>query len=270
MIIISTSRGLFNLHGNFFFHEDEGVCFGLAHSDDILYAGFRGPNETTTTICSFDKDLNFLNKFIIEGCQDVHGIEVFNGSLFVVSTKTNEIFETDLEGQLINIHKNPIDCSHHSPHINTIKKDKDGLLLLSHRDNHNQGSCLYLFDPIQKQSSCLCRSLGDHSHSILSFENDLWICDSLGGTVFKLQGDIKNKQDEIKKLNVFKSDGEYLLRGLEFDNKYIYVGASQKAVNAERHKDCNGYILLINKDDRQNIKTKLIKNCGQVNEILRY
>ena len=169
MIIVSTSRGLFNLDGNFFFHEDEGVSFGLAKSEDTLYAAFRSPNETTTTICSFDRHLNNLNKFIIEGCEDVHGIEILDESLYVVSTRTNQIFETSLDGEIVKVHKNTVECSFHSPHINTIKKNKDKLLLLSHRDDKNEGSCLYSFDPKKEESFCLCRSLGDHSHSILKY-----------------------------------------------------------------------------------------------------
>ena len=151
-----------------------------------------------------------------------------------------------------------------------IKKNKDKLLLLSHRDDSNEGSCLYSFNPAKEESSCVCRSLGDHSHSILKYEEDIWICDSLGGVIFKLKGDIEDKTQEIRKFNVFKTDGNYLLRGLEFDDNYIYVGASEKASNAERHKGCDGYVLKIDKNDKHNIKTKLIKNCGQINEILRY
>ena len=109
MIIVSTSRGLFNLEGNFFFHEDEGVSFGLAKSEDILYAAFRSPNETTTTICSFDKNLNNISKFTIEGCEDVHGIDILDQSLYVVSTRTNQFFETTLYGKIVNIHKNIIE-----------------------------------------------------------------------------------------------------------------------------------------------------------------
>ena len=88
--------------------------------------------------------------------------------------------------------------------------------------------------------------------------------------VFKLEGDIEDHKQEIKKFNVFKTDGSYLIRGLEFDDKYIYVGASEKASNAERHKGCDGYVLKIDKNDKHSIKSKLIKNCGQINEILRY
>ena len=270
MIIISTSRGLFNLEGNFFFYEDEGVSFGLAKSEGTLYAAFRSPNETTTTICGFDKNLNNISKFTIEGCEDVHGIEILDQSLYAVSTRTNQIFETTLDGKIVKVHKNAVECSYHSPHINTIKKNKDKLLLLSHRDDSNEGSCLYSFNPAKEESSCVCRSLGDHSHSILKYEEDIWICDSLGGVIFKLKGDIEDKTQEIRKFNVFKTDGSYLLSGLEFDDNYIYVGASEKASNAERHKGCDGYVLKIDKNDKHNIKTKLIENCGQINEILRY
>ena len=129
---------------------------------------------------------------------------------------------------------------------------------------------MYSFDPIKSESHCLCRSLGDHSHSILSYEDDLWICDSLGGMVFKLKGNIKDEKQEVRKVNVFKSDGAYLIRGLEFDENYVYVGASEKASNAERHQGCKGYILLIDINNHNKIKTICLKNCGQINEILRY
>ena len=102
MIIISTSRGVFNLEKREFFHECGAVCFGLAKSQSrswelgkgrkMLHAAFRISHDSgwsrDTKICSFDKSLNLVNEFKIQGCEDVHGIEDFDNSIYALSTKT--------------------------------------------------------------------------------------------------------------------------------------------------------------------------------------
>jgi hypothetical protein len=286
MIIISTSRGVFNLEKREFFHECGAVCFGLAKSQSrswelgkgrkMLHAAFRISHDSgwsrDTKICSFDKSLNLVNEFKIQGCEDVHGIEDFDNSIYALSTKTNKIYQTDLSGELLHIYDGIPECDR--SHMNTIKKHGDRLLIVCHRDKYDAESCLYEFNPKTKEITCVSRSLGDHSHSLLYFKDRLWVCDSLNGRVFSV-----NKHDHVREpktspqlrtVTHVQTDGGYLLRGLAFDKEYLYLGASGKASNAERHEGCDGGIIKMKKEDGEVLEKILIPECGQVNEILSY
>ena len=271
MIIVSTSRGLFDLGEGKFFHEGDGPYFGLAKDNkEKLYSICRATNK----ILIFNKQLELVGEFKVNECEDAHGIEVFENNLFILSTGNNKIIQTDLKGSLIDIHENCIKCSFHSPHINTIKKSGDRLLVVSHRDQIDKGACLYEFNPATKECLCISRSLGECSHSILPLHERLWMCDSLGGTVFSVSPKEPNPEpstspDLAKNVHI-KTDGEFLLRGLALDGDSLYLGFSQKACEAERHQNVDGGVAVICPATGNIKKRKIIKGCGQINEILLY
>ena len=270
MIIVSTSRGLLDLEGDKFFHEGDGPYFGLAQDNKgKLYSICRATNS----ILIFDKQLELIGKFEVNDCEDAHGIEIFENNLFILSTGNNKIIQTDLRGNFIDTHENCIKRSS-SPHINTIKKSRGRLLLLSHRDESDKGSCLYEFNPATKECFCLSRSLGECSHTILPLSDDLWICDSLGGTVFSVSQKEHNLESspspELVKTVRIEIDGEFLLRGLALEGDSLYLGLSEKATTAERHQNINGGVAVISLATGNIKKIKTIKECGQINEIIDY
>ena len=271
MIIVSTSRGLFDLEGGKFFHEGDGPYFGLAQDNKgKLYSICRATNS----ILIFDKQLELIGKFEVNDCVDAHGIEIFENNLFILSTGNNKIIQTDLRGSLIDTHENCIKCSSHSPHINTIKKSGGRLLLLSHRDESDKGACLYEFNPATKECFCLSRSLGECSHTILPLSDGLWMCDSLGGTVFSVSRKEHNSEPspspELVKTVRIKTDGKFLLRGLALEGGSLYLGLSEKASTAERHQNVDGAIVVICAATGNTKERKIIKESGQINEILLY
>lgn len=279
MILVSTSRGIYNLTSKEYAHENEGVCFGLAKTEEAnktLFAAFRIGDHSgfscDTRICSFDESLNLKNKFDIKGCEDVHGIEVFGDSIYILSTKTNRIYQTNFQGEVLKVHEGIPNCER--SHMNTIKRHNDRLLIICHRDSFDAQSCLYEFNPYSQETLCLSRFLGDHSHSILYHQDRFWICDSLNGRVFSVskQHHVKNPDTspQLETLNHIETEAIYLLRGLSTDEKFLYVGASAKASTAERHKGCDGGIVKMNKDTGEILGEIVIPECGQVNEILRY
>jgi|10_taG_2_1085330.scaffolds.fasta_scaffold14360_3 hypothetical protein len=271
MIIVSTSRGLFDLEGGKFFHEGDGPYFGLAQDNKgKLYSICRATNS----ILIFDKQLELIGKFEVNDCADAHGIEIFENNLFILSTGNNKIIQTDLRGNFIYTHENCIKCSSHSPHINTIKKNGDRLLVMSHRDQIDKGACLYEFNPATKDCLCISRSLGECSHSILPLHGRLWMCDSLGGTVFSVSlkesnPELSTSPDLAKNVHI-KTDGKFLLRGLAVDGDSLYLGLSEKACEAERHQNVDGGVAVICAATGHIKERKIIKGGGQVNEILCY
>ena len=271
MIIVSTSRGLFDLEGSKFFHEGDGPYFGLAKDNkEKLYSICRETNR----ILIFNKQLELVGKFKVNNCEDAHGIEVFENNLFILSTGNNKIIQTDLKGNLIDIHENCIKCSFHSPHINTIKKSRGRLLLMAHRDESDKGACLYEFNPATKECFCISRSLGECSHSILPLHERLWMCDSLGGAVFSVSRKDRNPEPStspelVKRIHI-KTDGKFLLRGLALDGDSLYLGLSEKAAHAERHQNVDGVVVVRCAATGYIKERKTIKRCGQINEILLY
>tara|TARA_R100001460_G_scaffold83037_3_gene123938 strand:- start:3323 stop:4162 length:840 start_codon:yes stop_codon:yes gene_type:complete len=279
MILISTSRGIYNLSSKKFIYEDNGVCFGMAKvkkpRKKLFIAVRINDNKGwshDTKICEFDRSLNLQNEFVISGCEDVHGIEVFDKSLFCLSTKTNKIFETNFQGEILCVHEGIPNCG--GAHMNTIKKYGDRLFILCHRDSFDSESCLYSFNTKTKEMIPVSRFLGDHSHSILNFNGRFWICDSLNGRVFSInQNDhVKDAKTspQLRTIDHINSKADHLLRGLEVDKKYLYIGASAKASTAERHEGCDGGIVKLDKSDGKILKEITISECGQVNEILCY
>jgi len=279
MILCSTSRGIYNLTSKEYTHENEGVCFGLAKTEEAnktLFAAFRIGNYSglshDTRICSFDESLNLKNKFDIKGCEDVHGIEIFEDSIYILSTKTNRIYQTNFQGEVLQVHEGIPSCER--SHMNTIKRHNDRLLIICHRDSFDAQSCLYEFNPHTQEMLCLSRFLGDHSHSILYFQDRFWICDSLNGRVFSVSKEhhVKNPDTspQLETLNHIETEAIHLLRGLATDEDFLYVGASAKASTAERHKGCDGGVVKMNKQTGEVLEEIVIPECGQVNEILCY
>jgi hypothetical protein len=98
--------------------------------------------------------------------------------------------------------------------------------------------------------------LGEQCHTIQYYDNEFWYCDSFNSRVTSISG------------NSIQVDSTCLIRGMALKDGKLYVGLSEKATRAERHKDVDGKIKIFDFKSKKHLETVTIKNCGQVNEII--
>jgi sugar lactone lactonase YvrE len=251
-MIISTSRGLYDLNQNKFILEGDGPYFGLSKDkNDFIYAVRRESKDVVV----LDKEYNQVGKIDTPTCVDAHGLEIYNDKIYILSTKSNDIIQADLKSMEVEkIFKNSI--GNQNPHMNSIKQVGDLLFVMSHRDNFTNSSCIHLFSPKINRAFRFFSNLGEHCHTIQYYNNTFWYCDSFNSRIASVDGDSIN----------IESEG--LVRGMALKDSKLYVGLSAKAPRAERHKDVDGEIFVFDFDSKEHIETIVIKDCGQVNEII--
>ena len=262
MIVVSTSRGLYDLGKRRFFHEGSGPYFGLTKYKDNLLAIRRGTQE----VLFFNRELELFDSIKVAQCHDAHGIEAVDDKLYCLSTSTNEVIEVDLNTKSVtNVFKDLIrpypPSRRHQPHVNTIEKIGEHLYIMAHRDHVEDKACVYQFDPTQEHAVRWAGNLGTYSHSLLEHQNQIWTCDSQGLKVFSIQNPEENCI-EIAQNNMWA-------RGLAVDD-FFYIGLSAASCRAQRHGGVDAGILCLDKDSFELCNEIKIENCGQINEILLY
>jgi len=251
-MIISTSKGLYHFEQERFIIEGGGPYFGITKDDyGNLYAARRDAKDVVV----LDENYQQIYSIKTDSCIDAHGIEIYNNKLYILSTKSNDIIKVDMGSKEVEcIYPNCI--GDRNPHMNSIKKVGELLFVMSHRDNYTNSSCLHLFSPELNRSFRFAANLGEHCHTIQYYDNEFWYCDSFNSRVASISGDY------------IQVDSTCLIRGMALEDGKLYVGLSEKAPRAERHKDVDGKIMIFDFKSKKHLETVTIKNCGQVNEII--
>jgi len=251
-MIVSTSRGLYDLKEKKFIIEDNGPYFGVAKdSNNCIYAARRG----TSDVIILDKNYKKAGSIDTPTCVDAHGLEIYNNKVYILSTKSNDIIQADLQSRMVEkIFRNTV--GNKNPHMNSIEKIGELLFIMSHRDNFTNSSCIHLFSPEINRAFRFFNDLGEHCHTIKYYNSTFWYCDSFNSRVASVDGDS------------IEIDSSRLVRGMALQDNKLYVGLSEKASRADRHDSVDGEVVVFDFKSKKYIESIKIKNCGQVNEIL--
>ena len=83
-MIVSTSRGLYDLKEKKFIIEDNGPYFGVAKdSNNYIYAARRG----TSDVIILDKNYKKVGSIDTPTCVDAHGLEIYNNKVYIKEIK---------------------------------------------------------------------------------------------------------------------------------------------------------------------------------------
>lgn len=175
--------------------DDIGVDFnrasgatGLFYEQDRCFVAIQGLHDPAIVL-EFDRDFRFKTLISLPGVRDIHSIKVYDGTLYVTSTGTNEVFEVDLRSpeKISCRFKCPTTSSVPNVHLNDYLRHGGKEYILGHSnpfvpDGRKNGFIYSLTD-----HKVVVDKL-EHAHTLLDIDGRLGVLDSARGRVVVTDG----------------------------------------------------------------------------------
>ncbi|HEX3745592.1 MAG TPA: hypothetical protein VHW09_16735 [Bryobacteraceae bacterium] len=213
-------------------HSGSGLYYGLAKDDkERLYVGCRnavlGPQDESVreteagSILVLDRGLRPIDELQPPfPLRDVHGMDCFDGRLWVTCSFDNMVAIRDLTtGEWSRWYPapNPNDRGHDVHHFNTVCRMEGQICIVAHRFGPSE-LLFYDRDTLQLNSAI---ALGAYSHDVFRIKGAIATCSSRDGRMVSM------RDDEVRTGNV--------PRGIALTPSGNLMGISVNSRRAERH-----------------------------------
>jgi outer membrane protein assembly factor BamB len=210
-------------------HEGEGKYYGLAPAADDgpaearIAVVSRPDQERDDVLLSIDAATGAVLRRLALASRDTHQMVRAGDVLYVTDTFRGRVLALSWpDGRLLRAYE----AFTRENHVNSLLVEDGSLLVVC----HNRGrSALARLDLATGAISERWEDVGEHSHDVLPFGDDLLVCDSRGGGLLRVA-----RAD--RRARTLWSDPGHFTKGLVVEDGIAYFAVSKAAVREERFR----------------------------------